>query len=420
MDSHAWSRKTIICLAILLMMLGMASGVFFIRQAFATGTGSISGAVYGSEGENPPLEGIEVVLNNEYSEQVGDPVYTDEYGAYSFTGLDDGIYYVQFTESIHRFSGDTDDMEIIDGEPIEAEDVFLNPGGSISGTVTAGTPLEGTKVTPFLTNRYTQVRDGVWTDEYGHYQLGPFEGGDYYIKFEDSVYGVQWYNLIDDNGDYTEVPVTVFEDTDGINASFTPNSTIYGTITEKDSSPTVNLEGCGVGIYTLSGVFEKTAVTDSSGNYSVTALPSGYHKVIILCIDNVHFSEWYHDAADIGEATQVYVARGDSAEVNESLTKGATISGTVKEQGTGNNIAGCEVNVYQSGSYEAPVAFATTNASGGYTCGPLDTGSYKVQFLDGDDHLEEWFDDKADSTAADAISGMQARLGFSVLNHGFT
>ncbi len=83
---------------------------------------------------------------------------------------------------------------------------------------------------------------------------------------------------------------------------------------------------------------------------------------------------------------------------------GASISGTVTEEGTGTPIADCRVLAYL-GSETDPRAETRTITNGTYTLGGLPSGSYKVGIFPTDGtHAAEWYNNKVSRSRANSLT----------------
>lgn len=149
-----------------------------------------------------------------------------------------------------------------------------------------------------------------------------------------------------------------------------------------------------------------SAVTDVTGNYTMTGLAAGSYIVRFSACGAGNFvAEWWNDKPTSFTADAVTVAAGEQRTgIDAQLAAGATISGHVTGGG-GTALQGICVSAQTSppgGAFES----ATTNASGDYAITGLPAGNYKVQFraCGTGNHVEEWWDDKPDVMTADTVT----------------
>src|SRR5207253_6396951 len=112
--------------------------------------------------------------------------------------------------------------------------------------------------------------------------------------------------------------------------------------------------------------------TDADGHYSLVGLPAGSYKVQFTgCGSNV-LGEWWDNKPDFGSATAITLTEGqDKSGTDAALAPGASISGTVTDDGTTpQGLGGICVTAYDAsaGSDGQPsqVDSTTTNANGDY------------------------------------------------------
>jgi hypothetical protein len=312
------------------------------------GTGSISGTVQVS---NVDEENVEVTLcqNNFYN--CIDSVLTDQFGAYTFSALPAGTYYVRALNSADDYinamwaSTGTEicincqpdaDNEIVlaDTEVRAGIDLDLVVGGSISGQVTeSATPLDAIQVYLRKVSDNSSAGYGL-TDVTGNYSIKGLPADDYYLiiqNAEDVYIDAMWSSLgtvqcYDCNPDANStVTLAAAEVRAAVDFTLTVGATLSGDIYDESTLGEVT---------TFTVQFYDTAETgdywyfntqfDGFGGYTVSGIPAGDYKIYLNPTDdNLHIPEVYNDIQCNACSTLVF--NGSGATV--SLVNGATTSG---------------------------------------------------------------------------------------------
>ena len=298
-----------------------------------------------------------------------------------------------------------DAVTVVETQKAAGIDASLTLGGSISGVVTdenTGEPLEG-----ICASASWPSSGSAGTDASGNYEIRGLSSGLYTVRFRDCNYPVaylsEWYNDRPDSSSADLVAVTEKTKTAGIDAALTLGGSINGTVTDENTG--APLEGICV---QASGASSASAVTDTSGRYSLLGLSTGDHKVRFSACTSpqAYLSEWYNDRHDTGSADLVAVREKEkTAGINAALTLGGSISGTVTHESTGLLLGGVRVSAYDSLLRLA--GSANTDAMGNYTIGGLPAGGYKIKFEVVDypsAFLTEWYNDRSSSASADVVT----------------
>ena len=178
------------------------------------------------------------------------------------------------------------------------------------------------------------------------------------------------------------------------------SSSVSGTVTDAGGQPLADV--C-VEVFGDSG--GDTTLTDGEGRYVVEDLGAGEHLVSFnTCADPRPglAAEYYDDAASVEGAEPVVLADGEQRTgIDAALQPGATISGTVTEQDTGDPLADICVVVFAEES--GLLALDITDADGSYAMDTLHAGDYLVSFNDCADpftHQAELYDDVSEQEFA--------------------
>lgn len=265
--------------------------------------GSISGTVTEQDTGIPgtPIIDMEVAAcDYEY----GEPCFsgwTDTDGNYFIRGVPAGTYIVDSGWSgdwaVEIYSeqtdyGNADPVEVVADMETQAIDFTLNPGGSISGTVTeqnTGNPIEGMEVAacPFYYEEGMPCYSG-WTEEDGSYYIRGVPFGTYRL---DSGWSGNWVVEYYKNTPFWEEakpvkikPVNGIKTKDkhfnvtGIDFTLEMGGSISGTVTEQDTG--VPIEGMEVAAcdYVV-GVPCFSGWTEADGSYFIPGISVGTYSV---------------------------------------------------------------------------------------------------------------------------------------------
>jgi len=319
---------------------------------------------------------------------------TDPAGAFTFDGLAAGTYHLVTRETpgyvdatlggtpcpsacnglngtaISIAAGATDSGNLLD----------LAQGGEISGNVTAGgSPAVGAQVQVY--NDSGVPVNQVPTNASGNYQVDTLPDGSFFVR----ALGVPGYisELYDDiacsgycdilNGD----AVTLSGGTGGGSTDFALAA--GGSITGNVASGGTGLAGVRVQAHDGSGVIAGTAVTDSSGNYSIGALLDGNYRVRTAnvggFVDEVYGGDSCSPSAcQLLSGTAVSVSGGAAGGVNFDLAAGSSIAGSATDT-FGNPLPGGTAVLLDSNGIEVT---RTAIGSGLWEFDGLADGTYYV------------------------------------------
>jgi hypothetical protein len=341
--------------------------------------GKISGRVTGPDGATP-LAGISVSASNSIS---GSSAMTDASGNYTIGGLlPSGNYTVTFRDHAGNYVTEYFDnvsswnsanpVEVTQGQTRSGINASMAIAGKISGRVTGpdgATPLAGISVSAH--NPTSAWFTPVTTDASGNYTIGGLlPSGNYTVRFSDPAgnYVTEYFDNVSISSwnSANLVEVTQGQTRSGINASLAIAAKISGRVTDINGAA---LAGISVS-HSGSGGLTWQAITDASGNYTIGGLSAGNYTVSFRD-PNGNYALWTPSIV-------MEIAEGQTLTgINASLAIAAKISGHVTDT-NGAGLAGIYVSAWDSGFF----GYATTDASGNYTIGDLQTGNYVVQFID--------------------------------------
>ncbi|HEX7880885.1 MAG TPA: carboxypeptidase regulatory-like domain-containing protein [Candidatus Eisenbacteria bacterium] len=147
--------------------------------------------------------------------------------------------------------------------------------------------------------------------------------------------------------------------------------------------------------------------TDEDGYYRVTGIPADNFVVTAGLAfgdpQSIYVGEYWNNSYSGALASLVEVTEGsDTPNINFSLGLGATISGRVTDEASGNGISNALVALYENTLNIS--AIELTNEEGFYTVRRLAPGTWKVSANSGDNHLSEFWNDKPSLDAADGVT----------------
>ncbi len=211
----------------------------------------------------------------------------------------------------------------------------------------------------------------------GSYKVG------YYPEGVSANYLSQYFNGKLTEAEATPVAVTVPATTEGVNAELHAGGQIAGRVTAAAThAPLGSVEACAE---EASAKYDNCAETNSNGEYTISALPSGSYTVEFhtYSFESGYLSQYYNGKSSFGEAQAVGVTAGTTvagidAEL-QSANQGGQISGIVS-RALGGTLAGIEVCAYETSEIVFFDSCAVTNSNGEYTISGLPEGSFTVSF----------------------------------------
>lgn len=259
---------------------------------------------------------------------------------------------------------------------------ILALGGKITGTVT----LPGASSVTAL----VYATDTTTGDDYSGYASGSGSSATYEIYgLPTGTYKVDTWNFQgyldeywDNKPDWASadpVAVTQGSTTSGKDFTLTLGGVIKGTVTNSAKGPLKNIPVYAYSLSYPSLWGYSSGSSDSSGNYRLMGLRSGWWRILARG-DTTYAFEYYNNDSSWVTADSVLVTVSDSVTGKDfSLEVGGSISGHVYGDG-GLPLSGVNVTAY---SYpETPLGLLTkvdaTSGDGSYKIGGLRTGWYKV------------------------------------------
>jgi len=247
-----------------------------------------------------------------------------------------------------------------------------------------------------------------------------------FTQYPPNYYLSEFYNNTRDWAAATKFTLGSGATIPNINASLGLGSTISGTVTDQNTGEPLE------GIRVTANYDEDNngeAFTRTDGTYEITGLPSNTFQVAFQDIgwtdpsgESVYATEWYNGVATMASATSITLtAPASRVGVNATMLKGASISGTVTESGTGNIIYAEDeegwartIQVELTDTAGNQLYWGQTDSKGKYFFGGLPAGTYKVKFYDWGSgttgetenvfYTTQWYSNKANVGTANAIT----------------
>ncbi|KJL25785.1 Cna protein B-type domain protein [Microbacterium azadirachtae] len=286
-----------------------------------------------------------------------------------------------------------------------AADTLAATGGSIAGVVTNeadGSPIAGIFVQ--AQNDDASSIAGATTGPDGSYRIDGLQPGAHRVHFltlGTSYISEYWNNATS----YFQAAVVYVQDgvvATGIDAALSSGGTISGVVTREDGTPVVG-EPVSAAASGLGGGFS-SAITDSSGAYTIQGLPADSYVVNFSTTWDGLVGEYWNDAADYFSATRVPVAAGGAVTgIDAVLTAGGSVQGVVTKASDGSVVANGWVAVLDANGNS--VAQGVLSPDGTYRIEGIRPGDYKVKFSSNDPSLvPQYWAGAATAAAATAVT----------------
>jgi hypothetical protein len=394
------------------------SGIdFSLIPALGGGTGAISGYV-SDEATSLPLPGTPVVaLSADSTHHAAGGAMTDLNGDYTIHNLPDGDYYVgactpfyvcEIYDNVTDISSATL-VHVAENTTTTGIDFalahILGGQGTISGTVTdsfTGQPIAGAKI---LAHNNVGMHFKACTDSTGHYSLTVPAGSYALVAWAHDYHPALYPGIVTVNdGDNLT-----------IDFQFIPFAfgAIAGNVTDATNSAPIfhalqiakKIHGRGFG----------WGISDSTGNYTIDHLPSGFYHVASIA-HGYHLS-LYPDSVEVlpFSTTSGIDFQLTPRDTSHSLLAGSlttSISGTVYDDSTGLplNFA-IVVLVAQKSANSFVLHFAFADAGGNYAFNDLEIlNYYALAWSPG--YMAELYNDAHSLDSADLVAPPQAGVDF--------
>jgi hypothetical protein len=378
--------------------------------------GSITGTITDA-GSGAPLANVRVEARSLSGPYYQANATTNASGVYALIGLPTRSYGV-FTsndagyidEKYNNVSCSTGcwnvsgtPVAVTAGSVTSSVDFGLVLGGTIAGTVTnSNTSAPVSNVEVGVHNAAGRSLGFAVTNGTGQYAVRGLPAGTHYVKtvatgnYLNEVYAdipcpscntTSGASITVPTG-ATGVPVSVGGTQGGVDFALAPGGSITGTVTDaSNGAPLAN-----VLVEASNGTVTRSAQSNASGVYAIVGLFTGAYIVRTQSgmYGSVYVDEVYNNQPCAGghcpgvAGTPVAATAGSVATgIDFALARGGSITGTVRNAGTGAPLPYVGVRVYRDGVATSSFR-ASANASGAYTVGGLPTGTYYVVTDSGD------------------------------------
>ncbi|NQX33806.1 carboxypeptidase-like regulatory domain-containing protein [Herbiconiux sp. VKM Ac-2851] len=356
----------------------------------AAAVGSISGVVRNA-GTGAVIPNTFVSASQRNGTGFWGYTYTDAQGAYRIDSVPTGDYVLSFQNQpsyVNEYWNDTTDflsatLLRVDGSDVTGIDAGLVRTGAVSGTVTdasTGRPLAGVSVQARpKSGSYTFGQTAV-TDAAGAYRITGVAPGATTLSFDasaESAYIDEWWNDRASQSEATFFTVSSGKTTVGRDAALAPGGSISGTIKGTGGVP---LQYVSVQVVNPDGSIVGWANTNAAGAYVIGGLRSGSYLLGVDLSPSADYTpQWWKGKPTRETATPIAVTAGQAVTKRDiTLTRGATVSGTVTSATTGAPLSMVTVSAVDASGFSSKSGY--TDAGGAYTITGLPAGSYSFKF----------------------------------------
>ena len=327
-------------------------------------------------------------------------VETDAQGAYVLEKLLAGIYVLraearnylpEFYQNAERFEESTP-VRLAENESKKGLDFTLSMGATISGMVTndsdAKTPIAGAHVVAVLVVR-PEVKHNAITDEKGNYTLSPLPKGTFAVFAEAAGHKGEFYKDKRDLISADHISVQDEQKVSDVNFTLATANAISGKVIDAVSKAPIAKALVSIHALINSSTQPRlllTVPTNERGEYIATVPPGFY---VVAAEQRGFHKEFFKEAREFIKATPVQVFENKhTVGIDFTLDKLASITGTVKDEISGQPIAGAIVTAFQErpttdaliGKDELRVPYvAKTDANGNYKLEGVRSGKFFVQ-----------------------------------------
>lgn len=393
-------------------------------------TGQITGVVTASN-TGLPLADVSVTAYDAATGSYKASDYTDSQGKYIIDALATGSYKVGFSPFSYGAAEDYLDqfynnqtsldtatpVNVTDGQVTPNISAVLQPGGQITGRVTAAdthNPLEDVSVYVSGGTCSDAWSGSASTDANGVYTVTAIPTGNYKVHFDPGYsssalteeYIDQYYNN-KSSSTATPVAVTAPHVVNNIDAALVRGGQIKGRVTNQSNVglPEVDVSADGVNYGYAS------TSTDATGAYTITGLVSDTYRVEFFPssygTSKDYAYQFYNSKTTWTTANTVTVtAPAVTPNVNQVLPLGSRITGRVTTADTSLPMQNADISVYTSDGISED--YVTTNASGVYTTSALPVGNYRIRFSPSYaqqiTYTRQYYNSKVTLASADVVS----------------
>jgi hypothetical protein len=312
----AYPVRVVLCLAVCVVILGVAPAVAM--------AGSISGTVTAENG-GAPIGGVEVCPQRQPYTVETDCTVTNGSGNYGLSGLPEGNYMLYFSANSanlkyvsefydnKRYPWESDLVPVGWNQNLTGLNVQLAEGGSISGVVSeegTGSPIAGIRA---CASDHEGIPERCANSgPNGEYRINGLRSDEYRVEFEGgnrANYLREFYKDAPSGTTADEVEVEAPNLTPGIDVALTPGAQILGHVSDiADGGPVSDVMVCAEAQV---GEFQDCNWTDAAGDYALRSLPAGTY-LIAFELEYLPFGtvaeQWWQGVSLKAEATPIEIA----------------------------------------------------------------------------------------------------------------
>jgi len=411
------------------------------RVIIASATASLAGTVKDQKSGNPIEKAVV------WAEYIGPfrfarRVETDAQGNYALEKLLAGIYVLraearnylpEFYQNAEQFEQSTP-VRLADKESKKSIDFTLSMGATISGIVTndsdAKTPIAGAHVVAILVVQ-PEVKHNAITDEKGNYTLSPLPKGTFAVFAEAAGHKGEFYKDKRDLLSADHVSVQDEQKVGDVNFTLATASAISGKVLDAVSKAPIAKALVSIHVLINSSNQPRLLInvpTNERGEF-IASVPPGFY--VVAAEQRGFHKEFFKEERDFLKATPVQVFENKhTSDIDFTMDKLATVTGTVKDEATGKPIAGAIVTAFQErpttdaliGKDELRLPYvAKTDENGNYKLEGVRAGKFFV-VTNARGYLPEYWKEAAalkDAKPVDvAESGNVEKIDFTLVQGG--
>ncbi|RLI02184.1 hypothetical protein DRO31_04710 [Candidatus Bathyarchaeota archaeon] len=390
--------------------------------------GEITGMVLGLPGPTPLKDVSVIAIDSVKGESQWSTGVLDD-GSYVLSGLPPGTYKVLALPHESNFLMEYyyDCLDERQAYPIEVDlnqkvtgiDFYLNPGGSISGTVSdqnSGAPIGGITVCAEDLLSGQCLRSSK-TEIDGSYTISSLPTGQYVVRVSSfkEDYVQEYYDNVTQRSFATPVAVTAGSSTQSVDFSLSLGGKIRGQVTEAASGEAVFQTT--IELLSSDGSVITTVEQGPNGTYEISGIPEGTYFIGATPSGNMYLPQYYSGAEEFTNATPLDVLAGQTlSDIDFSLvnTTGC-ITGTVRSQADGLPLAGVYVTAeaYNADGFKS--ASALTGPDGSYIISGLKAGTYSVLAYGSQvGYIRQYYNGVHDSGMASPVTVTQGNTTSSI------
>ncbi len=315
---------------------------------------------------------------------------------------DSGFYYMSLQDGMYSISVNANsyyyyaESNIGIAGSVVTKNISLLRSGSFSGTVKDGEGNSLTNASIYSVDSTGYTTGYGYPDNSGKYTVSSLKTSKYRAYASLNGYIPQWYNKVSVMDSAAFFQVTDGYDTPNINFVLSRGGTISGKVVDKLGKPIAGIE---IEVIDTSYNYRAYTTTNDSGFYTAGGLVTG--KYYVGSYSSLYLEQWYQGASTPFTATKITVVTNqNTANINFTLSSGASISGMVK---TKSNVAIGNANIFVLDSALYSSTYAYSNDSGYYYIPKLGSGKkyYVVAYASG--YALRWYNNVSSPDSATPI-----------------